>query len=289
MAPSIDIETWQTWVGRSEAGADEIGARQIERLCAILDHEPRIWSAGDVVPPLAHWLHFLPTARQSEIGDDGHPIRGGFLPPVTLPRRMWAGSKITFHLPMKIGQAVTRTSGIRSITHKIGRSGDLVFVEVEHVISTGGTALTTEHQQIVYRGGAEETDPKDPGKADTERPRPMAIWRRIVRPDPVMLFRFSAVTFNGHRIHYDRDYACRSEGYPGLVVHGPLQATLLMDHFLRNLSGKSVSAFTFTSRRPLYDTAPFDLCAAPLDQTKYALWVEDATGARAMEATIVAH
>jgi 3-methylfumaryl-CoA hydratase len=268
------------WIGRTESREDVAGAAPLAMLSALLDRDDAPAKAGDPIPPLAHWLHFLPTHRQSEIGPDGHARRGGFLPPVPLPRRMWAGSRIEFLRPIAVGEPIRRVSRIAAVSAKQGRSGPLAFVTVRHEVSgPAGLALTDEHD-IVYRGAEGEAEaPPVPAPAGE-------AWSREVRPDPVLLFRYSAATFNGHRIHYDHPYATGVEGYPGLVVHGPLTATLLLDLLRRNLPGADVASFSFRARRPLFDTAPFALCGLPDEAARSArLWTRDAGGAVTLEAT----
>jgi 3-methylfumaryl-CoA hydratase len=286
MISETDIEIWKSWIGRTETGADTISAGPVARLAAALNREQGALRAGCEVPPLSHWLFFLPSAPQREIGPDGHPRRGGFLPPVTLPRRMWAGSQITFHRPLCVGQEVTRVSTITDVQGKQGRSGPLVFVQVRHVVTDALGPIVTETQDIVYReadrnNGAE---PKAAPSNPQSVPRKADWWQRV-EPDGVLLFRFSALTFNGHRIHYDRLYAQNEEGYPGLVVHGPLQAMLLMESFMREHPTSKVKSFGFTSRRPLFD-APFDVCGAQESAAETKLWIEDQIGQTVMEATL---
>src|SRR6185295_18675265 len=213
---------------------------------------------------LWHWLYFLPIYRISKSGPDGHPTRGEFLPPVPLPRRMWAGSRFEFHRPLRVGSSMSRVSQIGDVTGKEGRSGPLVFVTVRHTISDGeGVALTEEHD-IVYRENARPGDsPPPPQLAPVN-----AEWSREINPDPVLLFRYSALTFNSHRIHYDRRYVTEVEGYQGLVVHGPLIATLLIDLLRRNLLHATVARFAFRAMRPLFDIAPFQVCGQPDAQDK---------------------
>lgn len=234
--------------------------------------------SGDPLPPLWHWLYFLPFDRQSELGPDGHAKRGGFLPPVELPRRMWAGGRVEFHRPLKVGESVTRTSRIADVKVKEGRSGTLVFVLVKHEIgNTGGTALTEEHD-IVYRDHRREGEIVPPGQTAPSG----AEWERVVQPDDVLLFRYSALTFNGHRIHYDRQYATQVEGYPGLVVHGPLIATLLVDL----VRPSAVKRFEFRAVSPIFDTGTFAVAGKPEgDGKSIRLWARDAAGLLAMTAS----
>lgn len=267
------------WIGRSETRTDLVHAAPIAALAALLDRAEATPVAGEAVPPLAHWLYFLPVHRQLTLGPDGHAARGEFLPPVPLAHRMWAGSRIAFLRPVAIGETIRCVSRIAAVTVKQGRSGPLVFVTVRHEIgNSAGLAITDEHD-IVYRGEAGATAaPPVPAPAGE-------AWSREVRPDPVLLFRYSAVTFNAHRIHYDHPYATRVEGYPGLVVHGPLVATLLVDLLRRNRPGVDLATFSFRATRPLFDTAPFAVCGLPDEPTKSArLWTRDAGGALTMEA-----
>jgi len=270
----------QQWQGRSETRTDLIAPAPVSGMIATLDRDDAEPGNGDPLPPLWHWLYFLPRDRQSEIGPDGHAKRGGFLPPVPLPRRMWAGGRLQWHQPLRVGDTATRVSTIRSVKHKAGRSGDLVFVTVRHEISSAAGLCLSEEHDIVYRG---EPRPGDPVPA----PVPAAAagaWERALVPDPVMLFRYSALTFNGHRIHYDRTYVTEVEGYPGLIVHGPLLATLLVDLVRRHAPGRELATFEFRALRPTFDGKALRVCGAPADD-RIALWVADSEGMQAMQAT----
>jgi 3-methylfumaryl-CoA hydratase len=228
------------------------------------------------VPPLWHWLYFLPQARQSQIGPDGHPVRGGFLPPVPLPRRMWAGGRLQWQSkPLRVGDAAQKQSRIASVKHKAGRTGDLLFVEVEHAFSNAQGLCLTETHDIVYRAAALPGAPEvPPTAAETGAP-----WQREFVPDPVSLFRYSALTFNGHRIHYDRSYVTQEEGYPGLIVHGPLIATLLVDLVRRQVPGARLASFQFRAVRPTFDLHPFRLNGRPsADGKTIDLWASDHEG-----------
>jgi len=211
---------------------DRVTSFPVTALSATLDRDATPPRPGDALPPLWHWLYFLPAARQSALGEDGHPARGGFLPPVPLPRRMWAGGRFTFHRPLRVEEAISRTSTVQDVTVKPGRNGPLCFVLVRHEIAgENGLALIEEHD-IVYR------DLPRPGEAAVPKPaRDDAVWHTDIRPDDVLLFRYSALTFNSHRIHYDRRYVTQTEGYPGLIVHGPLIATLLMEFAVSKSAG----------------------------------------------------
>jgi len=279
MSGETGMQELAQWIGRSEARRDIVTAAPLAALSALLDRDDPPPRAGDAAPPLAHWLYFLPIYRQSDAGPDGHALRGGFLPPVDLPRRMWAGSRLEFLRELVVGSAVTRVSTIKDIATKSGRSGPLVFVTVRHEVSDAAGLVLTDEHDIVYRGAA--------SGAAAPLPAPTGeTWRRDIRPDPVLLFRYSAVTFNSHRIHYDHPYATGVEGYPGLVVHGPLIATLLVDLLRRNVPGVALRRYEFRALRPLFDTAAFATCGTP-DPARSAarLWTRDAEGALTMEAS----
>ncbi|MNF42750.1 hypothetical protein D3C84_238130 [compost metagenome] len=277
---TIDEKHLKQWIGRQERQRDFLVSAPLNALSATLDRADPHYAQGAAVPPLWHWLYFLPIARQSEVGIDGHPRRGGFLPPVSLPRRMWAGGRLSFHGPLPVGAEVERTSTILDVTHKSGRSGELVFVKLAHELAITDHVLLREEQDIVYR------DPPLPGDAPpAPQPAPSgALWVRQVAPDPVLLFRYSALTFNGHRIHYDRPYATSEEGYPGLVVHGPLIATMLMNLLRDECPQAQVRAFSFRAVRPLFDMRPFRLCGRPESDRVIQLWAEDAEGFLCMDA-----
>ena len=234
-----DITGLAEWIGRVECRSDELSAAPLAGLSALLDRNDPEPVLGSDAHPLSHWLLFAPRVCQSDIDADGHPKRGGFLPPVPLPRRMWAGSRLEFRHPLHVGDEVKRESRIADISLKEGRSGALAFVSVSHVVTNAQGIAVTETQDIVYKEAQRPGAPQ-PGAA----PAPTdEHFRREVRPDPVLLFRYSALTFNGHRIHYDRDYATTAEGYPGLVVHGPLIATLLLDLLRRQIPRATVRTF----------------------------------------------
>ncbi len=258
------------WLGKEAVAKDDITAF------------PDRTQTTDLVPPLWHWLYFLPAAPLAEVGPDGHPRRGGFLPLVALPRRMWAGGRLTFHEPLKVGERATRTSTIANIEDKTGRSGRLVFVTVQHTIEAGGTLKIEEEHDIVYR------DAPQPGARTPEPARAPEgeTWRRTLAADAVMLFRYSALTFNGHRIHYDYPYVTQREGYPGLIVHGPLIATLLVDLVRRERPDATLQSFAFTVLRPTFADQPFTLCGKPSDDGQnIELWAKNHDGYLTMRAT----
>ncbi|HUP29163.1 MAG TPA: MaoC family dehydratase N-terminal domain-containing protein [Usitatibacter sp.] len=272
------------WIGRSETLHDIVTAAPFAALAATLDYAPERPADGTPLPPLWHWLYFLPLHRQSDIGPDGHAKRGGFLPPIPLPRRMWAGSQLEFREPLRVGDAITRTSTIEDVTEKSGRSGALVFVRVRHEVSraAGAQPALTEFHDIVYRDAAKPGDPVPPPQAAPAD----AAWVKDWVPDDVLLFRYSALTFNGHRIHYDRRYVTGVEGYPGLIVHGPLIATLLLDLLRRELPSAEVARYEFRAVRPTFDTHPFQVCGAPgPDGKSVRLWARDHEGSLTMNAT----
>ncbi|MDO9286015.1 MAG: MaoC family dehydratase N-terminal domain-containing protein [Aquabacterium sp.] len=278
-----DLSTLRDWIGRSETLHDTIVPTPVVALTATLDHAAAAVPPGTPLPSLWHWLYFLPMARHSEIGADGHPRRGGFLPPVPLPRRMWAGSQLAFHAPVRVGDVVQRQSTIADVTVKEGRSGRLVFVKVKHELRCNGAAepAISEFHDIVYREAKQPGDVEPPPTAAPTG----ATWQREIVPDPVLLFRYSALTFNGHRIHYDRPYVTEVEGYPGLVVHGPLIATLLLDLLRRQMPGADVAAFRFKAVRPTHDLHPFKVNGQlqPDGQT-VKLWAQDHEGWLTMDA-----
>ncbi|MBI1396660.1 MAG: acyl-CoA dehydrogenase [Betaproteobacteria bacterium] len=250
-------------------------------LAATLERDDVRAEIGADLPPLWHWMFLAPIARQSDIGPDGHPKRGGFLPPVPLPRRMWAGGRLRFHEPLRVGDEIRRESRVAAVDMKSGSTGTLVFVRVEHAIGTDrGIALTEEHD-IVYR---DHPTPDAPAPSPRAAPGDAAFSREVCA-DPVMLFRYSALTFNGHRIHYDRSYVTEVEGYPGLVVHGPLIATLLVDLLARNLPDARVSGFSFRAVRPTFDIHRFSVCGRPDADGRIALWGRDHEGWLTMDAS----
>jgi len=274
----MGVNDFASWVGRSEEREDTATLAPIAALSALLDRDDPPPREGDAAPPLAHWLYFLPVYPESEVGPDGHALKGSFLPPVALPRRMWAGSRLEFLRPLRLGSAIRKRSVIAAVTQKEGRSGPLVFVTVRHEVSDAGGLVLTDEHDIVFRGESALA------AADTPAPAGEA-WRREIRPDPVLLFRYSAVTFNSHRIHYDNPYVTRVEGYPGLVVHGPLIATLLVDLLRRNRPDTILRHYRFRAVKPLYDTASFHTCGLPDEGAKSArLWTRDAQGALTFEA-----
>ncbi len=242
------------WIGRCQNTRDRIDPKKARLMQLTLDRDPDL-SEGDWLPPAWHWLYFIDSVKLSETDRDGHSKRGDFLPPVSLPRRMWAGSRLTFHHPLVVGDVMTRESTIRGIREKTGQSGPLCFVTVAHTYRRGDEKLLDEEHDIVYR--------EDPalGRPPPTLPaadRPSDI-QRTLHPSPLLLFRYSALTFNGHRIHYDLDYCRNVEGYPGLVVHGPLAATLLLDMLVGEVGQSRIRKFSFRAMSPLFAHRPFSM------------------------------
>lgn len=281
MQPTLDPDILRQWVGNEEELVDtlHLGPASLMEMAldraATLDH-------GDLLPPLWHWLYFLRSAPLSALGRDGHPARGGFLPPVALPRRMWAGGRFGFHADLHIGAEVTKRSLIKDVALKQGRSGALCFVTVRHEVSAQGLPAFWEEHDIVYR-----EDPSAGAKQLLTAPVG-DDWQNVetVTPTEVMLFRYSALTFNGHRIHYDRDYARTVEGHAGLVVHGPLIATMLMNLAQRVANGAAPRSFNFRAASPLFDGAPFTLHAKQNGDT-VELVAATPDGRLAMQATAI--
>ncbi|WP_433705304.1 FAS1-like dehydratase domain-containing protein [Paraburkholderia sacchari] len=272
-------ESFDAWIGRSDESADRITEAPVRLMQATLDYADAS-TLPATLAPLWHWLYFLPGERQSNIGADGHPRRGGFLPPIALPRRMWAGGRLQFLRPLPVGEPIRRISTVKSINSKSGRSGQLVFVTVLHEVGDASGIAIREEQDIVYRDApAPGAAAAQPAAASTDEQ-----FSRIVTPDPVLLMRYSALTFNGHRIHYDRPYAMQEEGYPGLVVHGPLIATLLMETLRRAHPERSVRSFEFKAVSPLFDTAPFTV-NGKLEGGTAHLWARGPEGQLAMQAS----
>ena len=278
---SAELNDLRRWIGKEECRHDEVTAVPLACLSATLNRDDPFPTLGDPVPPLWSWLYFLSADKEGDLGPDGHIRRGGFLPPVSLPRRMWAGGRLRFYRDLLVGGIVTRTSRILDVQIKSGRSGPLVFVVVGHEISDAAGVILTEEHDIVYRDNSKANRRHD----GQERPTNKAMWSRTIHPNEVLLFRYSALTFNGHRIHYDRRYATEIENYPGLVVHGPLLATLLLDLLRCNLSGVRVTDFSFRAIAPLFDTASCLLCGR-LDDSgdEVDLWAETEDGFVTMRA-----
>ncbi len=252
---------FSTWIGRTESVEDDLSPAAALGVAAMLDDTVTPTTQGNTLPPLWHWFYFLPRVTQSRLDSDGHPQRGGFMPPIPYPRRMFAGSRLQFHRPLMIGHPARREGEIRNVVQKSGRSGSLAFVTVGYRFYQNDALCIDEEQDIVYR---EPGLPVPPPQVIELPPVPEGAWSRIITPDTRLLFRFSALTFNAHRIHYDRPYAISEEGYPGLVVHGPLTAILLLE-MVRHNSPRTITGFSFRGQSPLFDLATFRLVCIPSD------------------------
>ena len=271
-------EDFSGWIGKTEQRRDTIDAARSNALTAALGVETA-FVPGDAMPLLHHFLHFWDVRPPAALGPDGHPAKGGFLPPVPLPRRMWAGGRLAFHQPLHFGEQVTKQSTIKAVTAKSGKSGDLVFVTVEHALSGESGLAVTEEQDLVYRGAAAPGSITPPEGAG---PEPVCDWHRIIQPDEVLLFRYSALTMNGHRIHYDLPYAQGEEAYPALVVHGPLMATCLAAMAQRELGG-TLKTFTFRGQSPAFAGQALHVCGNRTDDGA-EVWTEQG-GAKCMVAS----
>jgi 3-methylfumaryl-CoA hydratase len=288
--PSAEADL-QDWVGRMQFVADRADPGRAQALQATLESPSEALEAGDALPELWHWIYFWEVAGMSRLGPDGHPARGGFLPPIDLPRRMWAGSRLTWLRPLRLGLELVKQSEIAAVSEKQGRSGHLAFVTVRHIVSDPHGPVLEEEQDIVYREAAKPGEGPRAGQPSAREP----VWHRRIEPSPTLLFRYSALTFNGHRIHYDRPYAIEAEGYPGLIVHGPLLATLMVDLARRNAAldaadpvggaVRRIGAFRFRALAPVFDTGAFTVCGAP-DETGADLWIEGPERALCMEGRV---
>ncbi len=277
----LDADYLGQWIGNKETTGETISVEPLHRMRATLDYAPKTMTEGEVVPALWHWVYFLKPTRASELGRDGHAAQGEFMPPVPLPRRMWAGGQVKFYAPLRVGERARRESTVRDVKIKQGLTGKLCFVEVEHAISVGDELKLSETHNIVYR------DIKQPGDKKPRAPDAPddAQWTREVKPDSTLLFRYSALTFNGHRIHYDLDFCRHEEGYSGLVLHGPLTATLLIEMLRQQNPGKSLESCDYRAYSPLFDDASFTL-NGKMDGTDAILWAANPQGRLAMKATV---
>lgn len=267
------------WVGRETSSQDVVSVAPILGLQAVLDRPEAAPPSGAAIPYLAHWLYFLPHEPMRVLGEDGHPQRGGFLPPVTLPRRMWAASRVEFVRPVRIGAQITRRSVLGDVREKMGRSGRLVFVRVDHEISDHAGLLVRESQDIVYR-----EPPSSDAAAAPQRTAEVPDWARAIVPDPALLFRYSALTFNSHRIHYDHPYATAVEGYGGLVVQGPLIATLLLNELVQRRPDIEIVTFEFRAVSPIIAPDPFFICGS-VQGTRASLFARNGAGGLCMQAS----
>jgi len=282
MTEKLDIDHLRQWIGRSTEATDIVTAQLVMGLRATLFQDVGEPKTGDAAPFTVHWCLAQPVFPMSMLGPDGHPTRGGFLPPVPLPRRMWAGGQIEFLQPLRVGDESTRTSRIADVQVKAGSTGALCFVSVEHTVTSPRGIAIRERQDIVYR----EVTSSAPAAAKAAPPPPQAQHRETHVSDPVLLFRYSALTFNGHRIHYDRDYVTKVEGYPGLIFHGPLQAALIIEMAAKLRSGKPPKRFSYRGVQPLFEGSEFSINANETD-AGMELWTANAEGQPTMKGTAV--
>jgi 3-methylfumaryl-CoA hydratase len=273
---------FSNWIGSTQSHREVLTLAPALALVATLDKRGVAIAEGFELPALWHWLYFLKPVAGADLATDGHAAKGGFLPPIELPRRMWAGSRFDFHQALHVGEQVEKTSTIKSVDIKQGRSGQLAFVCIEHKYTgDNGLALREEHDIVYRENPSTKASPAAP-VAVTER----ADFRKSVTPDPVLLFRYSALTFNGHRIHYDRDYVTNTEGYPGLIVHGPLLATLLVELLMENVPGYCLTKFKFRALHPVFDLKQFEVCGCLPDAEGHCnLWIQNHAAALCMTAT----
>jgi len=277
-AENLELDLDQ-WIGRSETVEDVVTARMLDHMSTALGREDPPARAGDPLPPGWQWMVCATAVGPKDTAPDGLNKSGGILPPIPLPRRMWAGGRMTIHQPLRVGETVRCQSTIKSAVQKVGRSGPIAFVTIAYDYSGPNGLAIADELDVAYRAAAQPGETPPP-----PTPAPMeAKWRRTVTPDPVLLFKYSALTFNPHRIHYDRPYTTEVEGYPGLLVHGPLIATLLLDLIRRN-TDRELKTLSYRAMRPLYDTAPFELCGAPTqDGRGCVVWALDPAGAVAQQ------
>jgi len=280
MTEKLDLDNLRQWIGRSAQVSDTVTAQLTKGLRATLFLEIGEPKLGDAAPITVHWCLGQPVVAMSELGPDGHPARGGFLPPVPLPRRMWAGGELEFVDALRVGDEVTRTSRIADVTLKTGSTGTLCFVAVDHLIATSRGTAIRERQDIVYRN----VSPAAAASAKPAAPPPAAQHRETHMADTVLLFRYSALTFNGHRIHHDRDYVTRVEGYPGLIFHGPMQAALLVEFAAKLRGGRVPNKFSYRGVQPLFEGSEFSVNANMTD-AGMELWTANSERQPTMKAT----
>ena len=277
-ADRLDLDHLRQWIGRTAEATDVVTAQLVRGLRATLFQEIGEPKPGDAAPFTVHWCLGQPVFPHDQLGPDGHPTRGGFLPPVPLPRRMWAGGQLEFLDCLRVGDEPKRSSRITDVTIKSGSTGQLCFVSVEHLVSTARGLAIRERQDIVYR------DISSAPAASPKAPPPVAQHRETHMSDPVLLFRYSALTFNGHRIHYDRDYVTKVEGYPGLIFHGPLQAAFIVELAAKLHSGQPPKKFVYRGVQPLFEGSEFSINANPTADGM-ELWTANAEGQPTMKGT----
>ncbi len=273
-------DQYDAWIGKQSSTDALVTAYQADALTATLDRDDAPYKEGDAIPPGWHLFYIREVVKLKDTAEDGHPKRGDFLPPIDLPRRMWAGTQATYHKPIHVGETIRNVTTIEAVTPKVGKTGNLVFLKLKHEISGDDGVATTEMQDVVYREEAQ------PGAVAPEPPPAPAeaVWKRTIHPSPVLLFRYSALTMNSHRIHYDRTYVTEVEKYPGLLVHGPLTFTLLLDLFRRENPESTLKTFAVRAVSPIYDTHDFTVEGKPGDAGEATLWALNNEGRLAMSA-----
>jgi 3-methylfumaryl-CoA hydratase len=281
MAETLDLDHLRQWIGRTTEVSDIVTAQLTKGLRATLFQEIGEPKPGDAAPFTTHWCLGQPVFPMSELGPDGHPTRGGFLPPVPLPRRMWAGGELEFVDALRVGDVATRTSRIADVTMKTGSTGVLCFVSVQHEVATSRGLAIRERQDIVYR---DVSGPAPVAPAKALPPPPVAQHQEKHVSDPVLLFRYSALTFNGHRIHYDRDYVTKVEGYPGLIFHGPMQAAFIVELAAKLHGGTAPKKFIYRGVQPLFEGSEFSINANET-ASGMELWTANSAGQPTMKGT----
>jgi 3-methylfumaryl-CoA hydratase len=281
MQATLNLDELKTYIGRKQVTTDVVTAAPANLLRLTFARPDPELKSGDALPPGWHVFYFLPRLGPDQLRADGTPAESGVIPDMPLPRRMFAGETFRFHRPLRIGENLRRETELMDIALKSGGTGTLVFTTVlSRIFGPDGLAVE-EERRIVYR---EEVKAGEGNQAPRREPAPEDVpWRRTVTPDPILLFRFSALTFNSHRIHYDRRWAMEVEGYPGLVVHGPLTQTLLIDFARDHAGGRRFVSWTSQARAPLFEPAPFELRGRPT-ATGCELWAVTPEGTVAMSA-----
>lgn len=282
MATKMDIESLRKHIGTKIVEVDEATQAPLRGLVAAFDRDDRVPEKGEPIPPGWHLVYFHSMARKATLGEDGLPTVGGVIPKVPFPRRMYAGTSLTFHHPLRVGDPISRETELSDIALRSGSTGELIFAtQTRRIFSPRGLAIV-EESYTVFRDAINPGEKSGIPKRDA--PPGDLPWSRQITTDPVSLFRYSAVTFNPHRIHYDRTYATTVEGYPGLVVHGPYSQQCLIDLARDNNPGRTIASFTQRARAPLFDTAPFTVAGRPADGGSAAeLWAVTPAGTIAME------
>ena len=282
---TLNLDDLKRHVGQKETTADVITAAQANLLRLTFGRPEPELKDGDVLPPGWHVIYFTPRIATGELRPDGTPARSAIMPDMPLPRRMFAGQAFRFHRPLRIGQSVRQETELTDVSVKSGSTGTMVFTTVvSRIHGPDGLAIEDE-RRIVYR---EEVKPGDRNQAPRREPAPTDVpWRRTAAADPIVLFRFSALTFNSHKIHYDREWATKTEGYPALVVHGPFTQTLLIDFARDHAGGRAFASFTTQARAPLFEGAPFELRGRLASSGAGAdLWAVTPEGTVAMSAQV---